>query len=101
MKKSIEISNDKFLELLNKGWQVIDVRDKYEYENFEKFLPSINISYPEVLNNVNKRWPNLDTKLIFICNHGNRSGLTARHLHKLGYVNIYVLDTGIAGLFNS
>ncbi|WFQ91303.1 rhodanese-like domain-containing protein [Mycoplasma feriruminatoris] len=98
MKNSIEISNEKFFELLDKGWQVIDVRDKYEYENFEKFLPSLNISYPEVLEDVKKRWPNLDAKLIFVCNHGNRSGLTARYLHKLGYFNVYVLDTGIAGL---
>ncbi|AEM68473.1 rhodanese-like domain-containing protein [Mycoplasma putrefaciens] len=92
------ISNEEFYQLLGQGWQVIDVRDDYEYRNFKRFEPSLNISYPMVLNNPEFRWPNLDEKLVIVCNHGNRSALTARHLRNLGYKNVFVLDHGVYGL---
>ncbi|WP_050517720.1 rhodanese-like domain-containing protein [Mycoplasma sp. HU2014] len=94
----ISISKEEFFQLLDQGWKVIDVRDDYEYKNFKRFEPSENISYLEVLNNPQFRWPNINEKLIMVCNHGNRSSLTARFLQKMGYENVYVLDRGIYSL---
>ncbi|AJM71623.1 rhodanese-like domain-containing protein [Mycoplasma yeatsii] len=94
----ISISNEEFFQLIDQGWKVIDVRDQYEYQNFKRFEPSENISYPEVINNPQFRWPDINEKLIIVCNHGNRSGLTARFLQKMGYKNVFVLNRGIYSL---
>ncbi|WP_027063543.1 rhodanese-like domain-containing protein [Mesoplasma seiffertii] len=92
------IDNNKFYQLIERGWQVIDVRDPYELKSYGKYEPSLNIPYPKIITNRETYFPENDVKLIIVCNYGNRSGLTARNFQQHGYENVFSLEHGLQGL---
>ncbi|AUF83874.1 rhodanese-like domain-containing protein [Mesoplasma syrphidae] len=92
------INKAEFDVLVARGWQVIDVRDPYELVSYGKYEPSLNIPYPKIITNRETLFPDKDSRLIIICNYGNRSGLTARHFQQQGYENVYVLERGLQEL---
>jgi len=97
-KSEFRINAKKFYELVNKGWQIIDVRSKSEL-TFLRVLPnSVNIPYPQVIEQMSTLFPDKDAKLIMICNAGNRSGISAKAYQNNGYKNVYVLDHGLEDL---
>ncbi|XP_003698465.3 rhodanese domain-containing protein CG4456 isoform X1 [Apis florea] len=80
---------------------IIDVREKDEIGETGKIPGSINIpmsdventlinfSNKEFKNKFNKEKPSKNTKIIFCCRAGRRSGIIQKQMQKLGYKNTY------------
>ncbi|PPE04880.1 sulfurtransferase [Entomoplasma ellychniae] len=97
--KSIAINNKEFYALVKEGYTVVDVRTQGEDTITGLYFNSaINIPYPKVINSASKTFPDKNSKLIFICNYGQRSSLTAKEYQKMGYSNVFVLSSGLYNL---
>ncbi|PBC28947.1 Heat shock protein [Apis cerana cerana] len=80
---------------------IIDVREKEEIGETGKIPGSINIPMSDVENTLinfsnkdfknkfNKEKPSKNTKIIFCCRAGRRSGIIQKQMQKLGYKNTY------------
>ncbi|ATZ19058.1 sulfurtransferase [Williamsoniiplasma somnilux] len=95
------VSNKDFKKMIKNGWIAVDVRTVYELSFLTKIQEAINCPYPDIIKNMDKLFPDKDSKLIFFCNAGNRSGLVARTYRHQGYKNAYFLQNGIEGLENN
>ncbi|WP_031542465.1 rhodanese-like domain-containing protein [Mesoplasma photuris] len=91
----MRINNQEFKNLVNQGWIVVDVRSPYELSAFKTYDGAINITYDKLLTQFSNLFPDKNTKLITICNYGNRSSLVASKMRKAGYDNVFVLNDGI------
>ena len=79
------------------GYQFIDVRTDYEYQNrripgFDRNLDFYQFALnQEMLKEIDK-----DIPVVLICAHGERSKVTATILSELGHKEVYNLKFGIA-----
>jgi|ERR1035437_102897 adenylyltransferase/sulfurtransferase len=89
-----EISVKELKEMMDKkeDFQLIDVREAYEYENANlggELIPLATITYEA--DRISK-----DKKVVIHCKSGGRSGVAVMQLEsKLGYTNLYNLKGGI------
>jgi len=78
----------------NEIFQIIDVREDYEFEDYN--IGGINIPLENVLNSLEKI--NNDTQVIFCCRTGKRSAaITLTLKRKLNIDNLYSLQGGVLG----
>lgn len=87
-------SNTEFIDALQSGAIVVDVREKDETE--ELIIDVENMVFMP-LSELNKRYQELprNQKILLVCRKGNRSKQAATFLAKHGYVNICTLKDGI------
>ena len=79
-----------FYKELNPSFNVIDLRDRYEY-NAGHYTNSINIPYRELLNNPS-RYLNKNMKYYLYCTSGIRSKRATELLSLIGYNVVNVKD---------
>lgn len=96
---NIAIDNQQFFNLVNEGYIIVDVRSVGEDQMTGlSYTNAINIPYPQIINQAEKYFPEINSKIIFICNYGSRSGLSAKTYKNKGYKNVFVLKSGLYGL---
>jgi rhodanese-related sulfurtransferase len=88
-----KLSIDEYKQNFNKKTKhkLIDVREKSEYKNGH--LPgAVNIPLSQIRDHADKL-PR-DIPVVLVCATGNRSGMAARSLSKVGFENLYNLMGG-------
>ena len=79
-------------------FQLIDVRENYEFE--EHNAGGVNIPLSDVLSHADQL--NNDKKVVFCCKSGTRSAAMIHTLErKFGMQNLYYLEGGIESYFES
>ena len=85
------ISIENFLKIKKSNLQVIDIREKYEYDNGH--LESIHIPMDEILNSIHRIDSN--KKVVIYCQTGRRAAATVYMLKKkYNFNNIFNLAGG-------
>ncbi len=78
---------------------LIDVREESEWRLGH--IPSaIHLSKGIIERDIEKKFPDLKTPLVVYCSGGFRCALVAESLQKMGYTNIFSLETGSQGWIN-
>lgn len=76
---------------------VIDVRAQDEY--YTKHIDgAINIPLQDINDKIENIVKNKNDVVIMYCEYGGRSKKACTKLEKLGYINVYNLENGIAGI---
>ena len=75
---------------------LIDVRELNERET-GYIATAIHLSKGVIERDIEKTIPNLDEQVIVYCSGGFRSALVADNLQKMGYTDVYSLETGLQG----
>lgn len=86
-------------EKLKDSFTTVDVRTISEVNSLKRLPWAIHIEMNELLNNLEKHFPNKSEKLVIVCNAGNRAGEVTRQLRSAGYENAYNLIGGTYGYF--
>jgi rhodanese-related sulfurtransferase len=73
--------------------QLVDVREESEW-NAAHAAGAIHLSKGVIERDVEKAFPDKDTKLVLYCGGGYRSALATDNLQKMGYRNVLSLDGG-------
>ena len=85
------ISIEKFLKIKKSNLQVIDIREKYEYDNGH--LESLHIPMDKILNSVHKI--DSEKNVVIYCQTGRRAAATVYMLKKkYNFNNIFNLAGG-------
>lgn len=75
---------------------VIDVREDHEWETGA--IPgAVHLSRGIIERDIEKKIPNHQQEIIVYCSGGFRCALVAESLQKMGYSQVYSLDTGLKG----
>jgi len=72
---------------------LLDVRESFELMAFGKIPGVVNIPVKQVVRRINEL-PSPESKIVVICQSGNRSYEVSHYLVKKGFKNIYNLDGG-------
>jgi sulfur-carrier protein adenylyltransferase/sulfurtransferase len=72
-------------------WQIIDVREPYEYHKGN--IGGVSVPLAEIDNLTDKVKPN--KKAVLVCRSGTRSIKAIRKLEKKGFTNLYNLKGGL------
>jgi len=99
------LSTDDFLEKLEEGWTIIDVRRQDEWDYYGVIEGSVNITFFDdvgqydieaFLEQFRKVVTSKEQPFVLVCAHANRTKTIGEFLGKqLGYKNVYELDGGI------
>ena len=81
----------------NQNTWIIDVRTKDEYSE-RHLTDAINIPLHELDGNIEKVVTNKNDIVICYCQSGSRSEKACIKMKSLGYINVYNLKKGIAGI---
>jgi rhodanese-related sulfurtransferase len=73
--------------------QLVDVREESEWEAAHA-AGAIHLSKGVIERDIEKAFPNKDTKLVLYCGGGYRSALASDNVQKMGYRNVISLDGG-------
>jgi rhodanese-related sulfurtransferase len=73
--------------------QLVDVREESEWEAAHA-AGAIHLSKGIIERDIEKAFPDKDTKLVLYCGGGYRSALTSDNVQKMGYRNVISLDGG-------
>ncbi|KTD57005.1 rhodanese domain protein [Legionella santicrucis] len=75
---------------------IIDVREADEWET--GYIPTaIHLSKGIIERDIEKKIPDFNTRIVVYCSGGFRCALVADNLQKIGYTQVYSLDTGLQG----
>jgi rhodanese-related sulfurtransferase len=90
-----EIDIDEYKRLRDKrdAGQLVDVREDHEWEAAHA-AGAIHLSKGTIERDVEKTFPDKDTRLVLYCGGGYRSALATDNLQKMGYTNVISLDGG-------
>jgi rhodanese-related sulfurtransferase len=97
-----EISPQKLKEKLDnhENMHVIDVREDREWTTGH--IPTaIHLGRGIIERDIEKQVPDLQQQIIVYCSGGFRCALVAESLQKMGYSQVYSLDTGLQGWIDS
>ncbi|HEX4810290.1 MAG TPA: rhodanese-like domain-containing protein [Bryobacteraceae bacterium] len=89
----IDIEEYKRLRAANKAGQLVDVREDHEWAAAHA-EGAIHLSKGIIERDIEKTFPDRDTKLVLYCGGGYRSALATDNLRKMGYRNAISLDGG-------
>jgi rhodanese-related sulfurtransferase len=94
-KRIHEIDIEEYKRMLAAGdaGQLVDVREDSEWQAAHA-VGAIHLSKGIIERDIEKTFPNKDTKLVLYCGGGFRSALATDNLQKMGYRNILSLDGG-------
>ncbi len=90
-----EIDIEEYKRLLEAGGagQLVDVREDHEWETAHA-AGAIHLSKGIIERDVEKTFPDKNTKLVLYCGGGYRSALATDNIQKMGYTNVISLDGG-------
>jgi rhodanese-related sulfurtransferase len=90
-----EIDIEEYKRLLASGQagQLLDVREDHEYQAAHA-AGAMHLSKGIIERDIEKIFPDKDTRLVLYCGGGYRSALATDNLQKMGYRNILSLDGG-------
>ena len=83
-----------FQTMINKTIQLVDVRERYEFELYKMNLPIVeNIPFSEI----EELWSHFDAdkKIVLVCNNSVRSKSVAKYLEDRDFNQIYYLEGGL------
>lgn len=89
----IDIDEYKRMRAAGAAGQLIDVRDDNEFEAAHA-QGAVHLSKGIIERDIEKTFPEKNTKLVLYCGGGFRSALAADNLQKMGYTNVISLDGG-------
>lgn len=89
----IDIGEYKRMRAAGAAGQLIDVRDDNEFEAAHA-QGAVHLSKGIIERDIEKTFPDRNTKLVLYCGGGFRSALAADNLQKMGYTNVISLDGG-------
>jgi rhodanese-related sulfurtransferase len=94
-KRIHEIDIEEYKRMLTAGdaGQLVDVREDSEWEAAHAD-GAVHLSKGIIERDIEKTFPDKDTKLVLYCGGGFRSALATDNLQKMGYRNILSLDGG-------
>lgn len=79
---------------------LIDVREDHEWPNGH--IPGAeHLARGIIERDIEKKIPNKDESIVLYCSGGFRCALAAESLQKMGYNQVYSLDTGMQGWIDS
>jgi rhodanese-related sulfurtransferase len=73
--------------------QLVDVREDHEWEEAHA-AGAMHMSRGIIERDIEKTFPDKQTKLVLYCGGGYRSALATDNLQKMGYTNVISLDGG-------
>lgn len=80
----------------NESFHLVDVREESEWK--EGHLPgAIHIGRGVLERDIESKVTNMNAEVILYCRGGFRSAMAADNLQKMGFTNVYSLDTGWRG----
>jgi rhodanese-related sulfurtransferase len=90
-----EIDIDEYQRLLAAGeaGQLVDVREDSEWKAAHA-AGAVHLSKGIIERDIEKTFPDKDTRLVLYCGGGYRSALATDNLQKMGYRNLLSLDGG-------
>lgn len=89
----IDIEEYKRLVAAGEAGQLVDVREDNEFEAAHA-AGAIHLSKGIIERDIEKTFPDKQTKLVLYCGGGYRSALATDNLQKMGYTKILSLDGG-------
>ncbi len=89
----IDIEEYKRLREARQAGQLVDVREDHEWQAAHA-AGAIHLSKGTIERDIERTFPDKDTKLVLYCGGGYRSALATDNLQKMGYKNIISLDGG-------
>ncbi len=89
----IDIDEYKRLRASGEAGQLVDVREEHEYQAAHA-AGAIHLSKGIIERDLEKTFPDKNTKLILYCGGGFRSALATDNIQKMGYRNAISLDGG-------
>ena len=91
--REIDIAEYKRLLETDEAGQLVDVREDSEW-NAAHAAGAVHLSKGTIERDIEKTFPEKDTKLILYCGGGFRSALATDNLQKMGYTDVISLDGG-------
>src|SRR5579875_1627885 len=91
--REIDIEEYKRLRDSGDAGQLVDVREDHEYQAVHA-AGAIHLSKGIIERDIEKTFPDKNTKLILYCGGGFRSALATDNIQKMGYTNVLSLDGG-------
>ncbi len=98
--QQIDINAYKRLRASGEPHVLVDTREESEW-NAGRVAGAVHLSKGIIEREIEKKFPDKDTKLVLYCGGGFRSALVADNLQKMGYTNPVSLDGGWRALRNS
>ena len=81
---------------MNEPMYLIDVREDNEWET-GKIQGAIHLSKGVIERDIEKNIPDYKEQIVVYCSGGFRCALVAESLQKMGYLQVYSLNTGLSG----
>ena len=91
--REIDIEDYKRMIAAGEAGQLVDVREDHEWEAAHA-AGAVHLSKGIIERDIEKTFPDKDTKLVLYCGGGYRSALATDNLQKMGYTNVISLDGG-------
>jgi rhodanese-related sulfurtransferase len=91
--REIDIEEYQRLLAAREAGQLVDVREDHEWQ-VAHAAGAIHLSKGIIERDIEKTFPDKDTRLVLYCGGGYRSALATDNLRKMGYKNILSLDGG-------
>ena len=91
--REIDIEEYKRLRQAGEAGQLVDVREDQEWEAAHA-AGAIHLSKGTIERDIEKTFPDKNTKLVLYCGGGYRSALATDNVQKMGYTNVISLDGG-------
>lgn len=91
--REIDIEEYKRLLAAGEAGQLVDVREDHEWEAAH-VAAAVHMSKGIIERDIEKTFPDKNTRLVLYCGGGYRSALATDNLQKMGYGNILSLDGG-------
>ena len=94
-KRISEIGVEEYKRLRESGaaGQLVDVREDHEWAAAHA-AGALHLSKGVIERDIEKTFPDKNTKLVLYCGGGYRSALATDNLQKMGYTNVISLDGG-------
>ena len=92
-----ECSADEITKLVTAGAVVIDVREKHEYDTGH-LVGAVHLGKGVIERDIEKHFPDIETKIILYCGGGFRSAIAAKSLQDMGYQDVVSLWGGWRGI---
>jgi rhodanese-related sulfurtransferase len=91
--REIDIEEYKRMVAAGEAGQLVDVREDHEWEAAHA-TGAVHLSKGTIERDIEKTFPEKNTKLVLYCGGGYRSALATDNLQKMGYTNVISLDGG-------
>lgn len=76
---------------------LIDVREDSEWSASGHIPKAVHFSRGIIERDIEKKIPDIKAQIVVYCSGGFRCALVADSLQRMGYENVYSLDTGLQG----